>query len=99
MAKSILQEDKTHCFLCGKNNSFEPLECHHVFGAYNRNKSEKYGLTVYLHSHTCHKFGKNSVHQNAEIMQKLHEIGQRKAMEYYGWSIEDFIQIFGRSYL
>jgi hypothetical protein len=52
MAKSIIQEDKAHCFLCGRNASAEyfGLDCHHVFFGPNRKASDKYGLTVYL----CH---------------------------------------------
>ena len=36
------------CFLCGRNDTGDPLERHHIFGGANRKKSEKYGLVVYL---------------------------------------------------
>jgi hypothetical protein len=81
------------------NRNLEPLDCHHVFGAANRNKSEKYGLTVYLHHSKCHIFGENAVHKNAEINRKLQAIAQKKAMKHYGWSIEDFRKEFGKNYL
>ena len=29
----------------------------------------------------------------------LQAVSQRRAMEHYGWSVEDFIQRFGRSYV
>ena len=49
--KSIIQpEEQRQCYLCG---SVRALERHHIFGAYNRRKSEKYGLTVLL-CHNCH---------------------------------------------
>jgi hypothetical protein len=99
MAKSILQEDKTYCFLCGANANLEPLDEHHVFNASNRKKSEKYGLKVYLHHNKCHIFGKESVHQNAEIDKNLKAYAQNQAMKHYGWNIEDFIKIFGKNYL
>lgn len=98
MVESIIQKDKTHCFLCGMNTNLEPLDCHHVFGGPNRNKSEKYGLKVYIHHNKCHIFGKDSVHKNAQVDKALKEVVQIKAMQYYGWSVEDFIRIFGKNY-
>lgn len=97
--KSIIQEDKTHCFICEQVANGDHLDCHHVFGAANRPLSEKYGLKVFLHHRKCHIFGKNSVHQNAEVGKKVKAIAQKKAMEHYGWSVEDFIKIFGKNYL
>lgn len=87
------------CFLCGKNGSSDPLDKHHIFGGSNRKKSERFGLTVDLCHNECHIFGKHAVHNDANVMQRLHEYGQRKAMEEHGWSIEDFIREFGRNYL
>lgn len=99
MAKSILQEDKTYCFLCGMNANLEPIDEHHVFNGSNRKKSEKYGLKVYLHHGKCHIFGKESVHQNAKVNNEIRAFAQKEAMKRYGWSIEDFIKIFGKNYL
>lgn len=87
------------CFLCGKNGSSDPLDKHHIFGGANRKKSERFGLTVDLCHHECHIFGKHAVHNDANVMQRLHEYGQRKAMTEQGWSVEDFIREFGRNYL
>ena len=97
--KSIIQDDKESCYLCGMNRNLEPLECHHVFGGSNRKWSEKYGLTVYLHCNKCHKTGGESVHANAEVREKLQAEVQRIAMKRYDWSIEDFRLIFGRSFI
>lgn len=36
---------------------------------------------------------------NAKINLKLKRLAQQKAMEYYGWTIEDFRAIFGKNYL
>lgn len=96
---SIIQEDRTHCFICGMNTNLEPLDCHHVFGGANRKKSERYGLKVYIHHDKCHIFGKESVHRNAEVDKALKQRVQEKAMDHYGWSAQDFIDIFGKNYL
>lgn len=88
------------CFLCGRNGNGDPLEKHHIFGGNpNRQLSEKYGLWVYLCGDRCHRNGKAAVHQNAETAKFLHQYGQRKWMEENNGTIEDFIKIFGRSYL
>ena len=87
------------CFLCKRNGNGDRLERHHIFGAANRDKSEKYGLVVLLCGERCHRMGKYSAHQNAEVAQFLHAHGQRKCMEEQGWTIGKFIEEFGRSYL
>lgn len=100
MAQSIVQSDKTRCYICGKNGRADPLDCHHVFfGTANRSKSEKYGLKVYLCHSACHIFGENAVHKNAEICHALQARVQKIAMEHYGWTEDQFIEIFGKSYL
>jgi hypothetical protein len=100
MAKSIVQEDKSHCYICGRNGHSDPLDCHHVFfGKPYRKLSETYGLKVYICHDHCHVFGENAVHRNAEICRELQARVQKIAMEHYGWSVEDFIAIFGKNYL
>lgn len=95
MSKSILQEDKESCFLCG---SHRWLEEHHVFGGGKRQLSEKYGLKVYL-CHYCHNEPPHGVHHNSATRQFLQRKTQRKAMERYQWTVEDFRFIFGKNYL
>lgn len=97
--ESIIQKDKSHCFICGMNTNLEPLDCHHIFPSANRTKSEKYGLKVYIHHSKCHIFGENSVHKNAKVDKALKVIAQKKAMRHYGWSVEDFRAIFGKNYI
>ena len=100
MAKSILQTDKRRCYLCGQPATWnDPLDKHHVFGGARRKKSEKYGLTVYLHHSNCHIYGKYSVHRNGMVSRALKAEAQRKSMQHYGWSEDDFRQIFEKSYL
>ena len=81
------------------NKNLEPLDCHHVFGGANRSKSEKYGLKVYIHHNKCHIFGKESVHHDAKIDRALKRIVQKRAMKYYGWTTEQFIELFGKNYI
>jgi hypothetical protein len=95
MAKSIISEE-TKCFICG---SYQWIEVHHIFpGNPNRKYSEQYGLKVPL-CHYCHNEPPNGVHHNKAIREKLQAYAQKKAMKHYGWSVEDFRAIFGRSYI
>ena len=87
------------CFLCGRNGNCDRLERHHIFGGSNRDKSEKYGLVVWLCGERCHRNGKNAVHRSAITAQRIHEYGQLKWMREQGKTEDDFRKEFGRSYL
>ena len=91
--------DNEYCFLCGRNGSTDPLDTHHLFGGAFRSRSDKYGLTVRLCHNSCHIFGKYAAHHNADTMKRLRIYGQQKAMKEQGWSTEDFIRVFGKSYI
>lgn len=98
--KSILQKDKSHCYLCGGyGTSVDPLDCHNVFFGALRSKSDRYGLTVYIHHNTCHIFGRDAVHVNAEVDRALKKRAQIAAMQRYGWSEQEFINEFRKSYI
>ena len=84
-----------NCDLCGKYGN---LERHHVFGGANRKLSEQCGLVVNL-CHECHNEPPDGVHFNAKKMCALRRWAQKQAMEHYGWTVDDFIKIFGRNYL
>lgn len=88
-----------NCWLCGANGYSDPLDKHHIFGGANRKKSERMGLYVYLCHDRCHIFGRYSAHQNKDTMMKLHQYGQRKAMEENGWDTDRFIAEFGKNYI
>ena len=92
--KSIIQAEKDGCYLCGGRCCEE----HHVFGSCSRKTSEKYGLKVYL-CKWCHNEPPYGVHHNIENNNKLKAKAQEIAMQHYGWSVEDFIKIFGKNYL
>lgn len=81
------------CELTGEYGWLEP---HHIFNgeAYLRVLSEKYGAVVYIiHSH--HEY----IHKNASYRKKLKVGYQRKIMHDQGWSIDQFIKVFGKSYI
>lgn len=91
--KSVLQEDKEECFLCGGRASEE----HHcIYGTANRKLSEKYGLKVYL-CPNCHRTGNMAVHKNYFTDLKLKQIAQKKFEELYGH--EKFMEVFKKNYL
>ena len=92
---SIIQKNPSKCFICGSRHW---LEWHHIFGGALRSKSERLGLKVRL-CHYCHNEPPNGVHQNKEIRQKLQSFAQKKAMYYYGWSVEDFRREFYKNYI
>lgn len=97
--KSIIYQRDGYCYLCGRREGNDPLDVHHVFYGRNRANSEKYGLTVKLHHNSCHLFGVKAVHQNGDTKDRMQRNVQKEAMKYYGWSVEDFIEIFGKSYI
>lgn len=92
--KSIVQAEK-RCFFCGSQIWIEE---HHIFGGALRKKSEKFGLKVYL-CHYCHNEPPDGVHFNSENMNMLKSIGQRVAMDKYGWTKTKFMQEFYANYL
>lgn len=95
--ESILQDNREVCFLCGGGRGLEPLDRHHVFGGAYRSLSERYGLVVWLHHSKCHIFGREAVHQCSRNNRRIRQYAQKKAMEYYGWSAEEYLQLFGKN--
>ena len=92
--KTIIQREH-QCLVCGSWN----IEDHHIFfGQAKRKLSEKYGLKVWL----CptHHRGTYGVHgrEGHKLDVELKQLGQ-KAFEYHYGTREEFLKIFGRSYL
>lgn len=82
------------CHICGK---YGLMERHHVFNGAYRKKSEKYGAVVLL-CHDCHNEPPHGVHFNRTVMWALKEEFQRKLMFENNWSVQDFVQKFGKNY-
>lgn len=91
--KSIITEDLTCCFVCGKPNA----EVHHcLYGTGNRKLADKYGLVVGL----CyeHHRGNSGVHGgNKELDLELKRAAQEAFTKMY--SHEEYMKLFGRCYL
>ena len=92
---SIIQENTHRCYICGSHRG---LEWHHVYGGALRDKSERFGLKVRL-CHYCHNEPPYGVHQNRRRRMQLQALVQKKAMEHYGWSEEDFRKEFYKNYV
>ena len=91
--KSCLTNEKK-CLLCGSPYT----ETHHIFfGVANRRLSDKYGYIVPLCA-THHRLGNYSAHMNLECDLMLKRLAQEH-FESHNGTREDFIRIFGRSYL
>lgn len=88
---SILNTEKGICFLCGKHRQTDK---HHVFGAANRNRSEKDGLTVYL-CRECHE----EAHRNYSVNVALKAYAEQIWIETYRKSIQAFIDEYGKNYI
>ena len=90
--ESIIDKGRKCCYLCGSTHN---LEVHHIFSGSNRKLSTRYGLVVTLCAN-CHR-GINGVHNNAEKMKYLREIGQAAFEKEY--ASLNFLKIFHRNYL
>lgn len=98
--KSIMQNDLSKCYLCGRNGATDPLELHHVMsGTANRRLSDRDGLVVRLCGDICHRNGKQAVHRCKATADRLKAEGQRAWMEKNGGSVEAFRARYGKSYL
>lgn len=93
MIRSLLTEDYSVCYLCGRRAQQE----HHIFFGFtgNRKLSEKYKLKVPL-CWECHE-GNDGVHFNKEKDLALKREGQEVFEAHYPEL--DFMKIFGRNYI
>ena len=83
-------KERAECEVCGR---FDYLEEHHLIpGIANRKLSDKYGLKKKV-CRPCH----NKIHNNKDLMEWSKQEGQKKFELTH--SREEFIRIFGRSYL
>ena len=86
--------DKVCCICKTRFN----VEEHHLFGASNRNNSDRDGLTVYLCA-DCHRQHRESVHQSGTVAQWAHMFGQVLWMLDTGLGVDDFRRRYGKNYL
>ena len=89
---SIVEEDG-RCYLCGRTDrGMQRHEAYH--GAY-REKSKNLGLWVML----CYECHDRLHHHDAGLDRRLKEEMQKRAMEEFGWSVDEFRAEFGKSYI
>lgn len=95
MSKSIMQTER-ECYVCGAVND---LHLHHIYeGSGRRKKSTMFGCTVYLCAYH-HNMSDKGVHFNKKLDRQLKQECQRKWMETYGKTEDDFRAEFSKSYL
>lgn len=91
-APSLLRRTENTCFLCGSNGFLQRHEIFH--GTALREKSKKYGLWVTL-CPDCHRLA----HSDRAIAKGLKVTAEVEALEYYGWTVDEFRQRFGKSWI
>ena len=79
------------CEICGQETR---TDRHHIFNGSMRNKSEEYGAVINV-CRRCHE----QIHKDAELRLRLKALWQRKIMNEYRWTTEEFIQHFYKNYL
>lgn len=92
-----MTKDMEHCYICGSY----PVAWHHIVnGTANRKKSIKYGLVVFIkpEDHNMSEYGVHN-RKGHEFDMYLKKIGQERAMDEYKWTTDEFINIFGKSYI
>lgn len=90
--KSALVDNMDLCLICKRPRQ----QIHHVFGSYNRAKSDFYHYLVPLCEE--HHTGTHGVHRNHQMDVQLKQMAQRHFEKTHGIR-EDFIRVFGKSWL
>ena len=87
---SIFTDDLDTCMFCG----MDATDLNEIFRGRNRRNSMKYGAVQPL-CRRCH----TKITNDRELELKWMIKGQKKVMEYYKMTTEEFIEIFGRNYI
>ena len=90
---SVFADDLDHCMFTGS----PMVERHHIFGASNRKRSEKYGFIAPLRP-DLHPNGASAGKETKEVDTYLKEMAQRYYEDHYG-TRDDFRREFGKSYI
>lgn len=91
---SIITKDLEHCYICTKKGmkNISKDDLHELLEGKNRQVSMKYGLVIPI-CRKCHSLVTN----DKTLQDKLHKVAQKEFKKHY--KTENFIQIFGQSYL
>ena len=90
---SVFTEDMDHCMFTG----YTPVERHHIFGAANKTRCEKYGFIAPLRP-DLHPNGVFAGKDAKAVDLALKTRAQAYYEKHYG-TREQFIKEFGKSYL
>lgn len=85
---SVMTNDLEHCYICNQQR----CDLHEVFAGSNRKTSMKYGLVIPV-CRECHE----NISNDIKLTKKLHEIGKKVFKQVY--RAENFIEVFGKSYI
>lgn len=81
------------CYFCGKRGF---VHCHHCFGGSYRKTCDLFGLTVEL-CPTCHEYIHSA--KGVEARRQLQHDVQQAYMEKMGWNVNQWIHVWGKSWL
>lgn len=91
MSKSIMPYNlKGVCYIC---HAHCQTDVHHIFEGSNRKASDDYGLTIDI-CRVCHR----DIHRNPKKYEWLKEKAQIFAMQYKGWTIDQWRKLFRKNY-
>lgn len=82
-----------------RNWRFPGSHRHEVFFGYNRQRSIKDGLVIFLTPELHNMNSKTGIHYDKTFDADAKRTGQLAWMEYYHKTVEDFIKEYGRNYL
>ena len=98
---SIITDDLKHCIECKEKYILrENVELHEVFfGARNREKSIEDGLVIPLCKKEHHRGNLIGIHKDRKLNYKYKKIAEKRWLEHYDKTTEDFIKRYGKNYL
>ena len=81
-----------------RNFRFDGSHRHEIFGGYNRQRSIRDGLVIFL-TPEQHNMSNGGIHFNKDYALKAKQAGQKAWMDHYHKTTSDFIREYGRNYI
>ena len=93
--KSIIPNNDEFCYLCKQEGRYvKGTDSHHCLFGNKKKLADEDGLTVQLcHSHHM------ELHQHQYHQLELKQLAERAWLSYYGKTIEDWINRYGKNFL
>lgn len=85
---SIITDDLEHCYICKQAK----WDLHEIFGGSNRQTSMRYGLVIPV-CRKCHEM----IPKSKTLTENLYKVAKKELKKHY--KTENFVQLFGKSYL